>query len=86
MDAPAHMHQRSMVEPFFTADHVEKMKPYIQNTVDQLLDQMVARGWKEPVDLIENFALPVPSYVSGCFNADDPRSLVESGNRTGALT
>lgn len=51
------------------------MKPYIQRTVDQLLDQMVAKGCEEPVDLIENFALPVPSYVGksaffvfpGCF-------------------
>lgn len=67
MDAPAHMHQRSMVESFFAADHVETMKPYIQKTIDQLLDQMFARGCKEPVDLIENFALPVPSYVSANF-------------------
>lgn len=64
MDPPAHMRQRSMVEPLFVAEHVETMKPYIQRTVDQLLDQMVARGCEEPVDLIENFALPVPSYVS----------------------
>lgn len=86
MDAPAHMHQRSMVEPFFTLEHVETMKPYIQKTVDQLLDQMVARGCAEPVDFIENFALPVPSYVSRSLNSDYPRSLVESGKRTGALT
>lgn len=65
MDPPAHMHQRSMVEHFFTADHVETMKPYIQKTIDQLLDQMVAGGCKGPIDFIENFALPVPSYVSG---------------------
>ncbi|KAL2278191.1 hypothetical protein FJTKL_14610 [Diaporthe vaccinii] len=63
MDPPAHMHQRSMVGPLFVADHVETMKPYIQKTVDQLLDQMVARGCQEPIDLIENFALPVPSYI-----------------------
>ncbi|CAI0653034.1 unnamed protein product [Colletotrichum noveboracense] len=63
MDPPAHMRQRSMVEPLFVAEHLETMKPYIQRTVDQLLDQMVARGCEEPVDLIENFALPVPSYI-----------------------
>lgn len=68
MDPPDHMHQRSMVEPLFVADHVETMKPYIQKTVDQLLDQMVARGCQEPIDLIENFALPVPSYVSESIN------------------
>lgn len=86
MDSPEHMHQRSMVEPFFVAEHVETMKPYIQKTVDQLLDQMVARGCKEPIDLIENFALPVPSYVSGSFHADYLRSSVRSRNRIVALT
>lgn len=80
------MHQRSMVESFFTVERVEMMKPYIQKTVDQLLDQMVARGCREPVDLIENFALPVPSYVSGNFHHDYLRSLVGSGNKVVVLT
>ena len=64
MDAPAHMEQRSMVEPVFVEDHVETMKPYIQKTVDDLLDQMIKKGCEEPVDLVASFALPVPSYVS----------------------
>ncbi|KAM5342172.1 hypothetical protein ACJ41O_015203 [Fusarium nematophilum] len=66
MDAPAHMHQRhaaGMVEGFFTQEHVEGLKPYIQETVDSLLSDMVAKGCEEPVDLVENFALPVPSYI-----------------------
>lgn len=54
---------RSMVAPLFTKEHVETMKPYIQKTVDDLLNKMLANGCKEPVDLVENFALPVPSYV-----------------------
>ncbi|KAF6825944.1 cytochrome p450 55a3 [Colletotrichum plurivorum] len=63
MDPPDHERQRSMVEPLFIREHVEMMKPYIQRTVDELLEQMVQKGCNEPVDLIENFALPVPSYV-----------------------
>ncbi|KAH8768284.1 cytochrome P450 55A3 [Diaporthe sp. PMI_573] len=63
MDAPAHMEQRSMVEPVFVKDHVETMKPYIQKTVDDLLDQMIKKGCEEPVDLVASFALPVPSYI-----------------------
>ncbi|GJC87448.1 cytochrome P450 55A3 [Colletotrichum liriopes] len=63
MDPPAHMQQRSMVEPLFVRDHINSMRPYVQKTVDKLLDQMVKRGCDEPVDLIENFALPVPSYI-----------------------
>lgn len=76
------MYQRSMVEPFFVSEHVETMEPYIQKTVDQLLDQMIARGCKEPVDLIENFALPVPSYVSGTCKVNYYRALVGVLNQT----
>ncbi|KAI3558654.1 cytochrome P450 55A1 [Colletotrichum abscissum] len=63
MDAPAHMQQRGMVEPLFVREHIASMKPYIQKTVDSLLDKMVEQGCDEPVDLIDKFALPVPSYI-----------------------
>ncbi|SPO06207.1 probable Cytochrome P450 55A3 [Cephalotrichum gorgonifer] len=63
MDPPEHMKQRGMVEPLFTKAHVETLKPYIKKTVDDLLTAMIAGGCKEPVDLIEKFALPVPSYI-----------------------
>ncbi|KAK1522947.1 cytochrome P450 55A1 [Colletotrichum paranaense] len=63
MDAPAHMQQRGMVEPLFVREHIASMQPYIQKTVDSLLDKMVEQGCDEPVDLIDKFALPVPSYI-----------------------
>ncbi|EON66399.1 cytochrome P450 55A3 [Coniosporium apollinis CBS 100218] len=63
MDPPEHMKQRSMVEPFFTRQHVESLRPYIQKTVDELLDAMIAKGCEKPVDLVEKFALPVPSHI-----------------------
>lgn len=54
-----------MVEPFFEIDHVHKMEPYIKKTVNDLLDKLKAKGCANgPVDLIKEFALPVPSYVS----------------------
>ena len=52
-----------MVEPIFLKPHVETLKPYIQKTVDGLLTAMIERGCSKPVDLVENFSLPVPSYV-----------------------
>lgn len=52
-----------MVESLFAPDAVEKMGPYIQKTVDDLLDDMLKKGCTQPVDLVEKFALPVPSYV-----------------------
>lgn len=57
------MHQRSMVESLFTKEHINSMRPQIQKTVDSLLDEMIKTGGSEPVDLVEKFALPVPSYV-----------------------
>ncbi|KPM41930.1 Cytochrome P450 55A3 [Neonectria ditissima] len=63
MDAPAHMNQRDMVEPLFVKEHVQQMRPYIQKTVDDLLSEMIQNGCDEPVDLVEKFALPVPSYI-----------------------
>jgi cytochrome P450 len=64
-----------MVEPLFVKEHVQTMRPYIQKTVDDLLDAMVAKGCETPVDLVDKFALPVPSYVS---NAS---SSLEAGTR-----
>ncbi|KAK5009515.1 hypothetical protein LTR28_000640 [Elasticomyces elasticus] len=63
MDPPQHMQQRSMVEPFFTPDHIDTMRPHIQKTVDSLLDAMLKEGGKKSIDLVEKFSLPVPSYI-----------------------
>ncbi|KAK1826626.1 cytochrome P450 55A2 [Podospora conica] len=64
MDPPAHMQQRSMVETFFTRDHVDGMMPYILQTAQDLLDKVKEAGKDgKPVDLIEAFALPLPSYI-----------------------
>lgn len=63
MDPPDHGKERGMVEPTFSKESVDKMRPRIQKTVDDLLDAMLKAGGTEPVDLVENFALPVPSYI-----------------------
>ncbi|KAH8815496.1 cytochrome P450 55A1 [Xylogone sp. PMI_703] len=63
MDPPDHMNQRGMVEPLFTKESVDAMRPHIQKTVDDLLDAMIKAGAAKPVDIVEKFALPVPSYI-----------------------
>ncbi|GAB1317816.1 hypothetical protein MFIFM68171_08026 [Madurella fahalii] len=64
MDPPDHMKYRGMVESFFTPEHVKSMRPYIDKTVNDLLDRMKQKGCANgPVDLVEHFALPVPSYI-----------------------
>jgi len=54
---------RSMVESYINGQALENMKPHIQKTVDTLLSAMVEGGCEKPVDLVEKFALPVPSYI-----------------------
>ena len=51
-----------MVGGFFTPEYVKSLGPYIQKTIDDLLDAMVKKG--SPVDFVQEFALPLPSYVS----------------------
>lgn len=52
-----------MVEPIFTKDQINKLRPSIQKTVDTLLADMIKAGGEKPVDIVEKFALPVASYV-----------------------
>lgn len=58
-----------MVEPIFTREHIECMRPHIQQTVDSLLDALVKERGDKPIDLVEKFALPVPSYVGLSFES-----------------
>lgn len=53
-----------MVGSLFTYEHIQSTRPQIQETVDNLLNMMISEGGSKPVDLVEKFALPVPSYVS----------------------
>lgn len=55
---------RGMVEPFFEHKNIESQRPSFQKTVDECLENMIKGGCKEPVDLVEKFALPVPTQVS----------------------
>lgn len=63
MDPPEHGRQRGMVEPLFTKEAAKKLRPHIQETVDSLLAKMIEAGPGKGVDLVEKFALPVPSYI-----------------------
>jgi nitric oxide reductase len=55
---------RGMVESLFTKEHVDGLRPSIQQTVDSLLDSMLVEGGEKPVDVVDKFALPVASHVS----------------------
>jgi cytochrome P450 len=61
MDDPEHARLRRMVTAPFMIKRVEAMRPAVQKIVDDLIDSL----WTgpRPVDLVEAFALPVPSLV-----------------------
>ena len=64
LDDPAHRTQRQMLDPAFTPEAVEDLRPMMQKTVDKVLERMIEQGCSEPVDLIEHFATPVPTQIS----------------------
>ncbi|MFC7810443.1 cytochrome P450 [Streptomyces olivaceus] len=61
VDDPEHRAQRKMVLPEFTLKRAAALRPRIQEIVDERLDAMIAAG--PPADLVQAFALPVPSMV-----------------------
>ncbi|WP_229123180.1 cytochrome P450 [Enemella evansiae] len=60
-DAPEHSETRRKAAPYFTAKRVRRMRPRIQEIVDNHIDQMLAQG--PPIDLHHAFSLPVPMTV-----------------------
>ncbi|MFJ9123650.1 cytochrome P450 [Streptomyces sp. NPDC102340] len=61
MDDPEHARIRRMVTAPFAIKRVEALRPSIQKIVDDLIDEMLAGP--KPVDLVQAFALPIPSLV-----------------------
>ncbi|MFI6297347.1 cytochrome P450 [Nonomuraea sp. NPDC050790] len=61
MDAPEHLAHRRLLAADFTVRRMEALRPRIQAIVDDLLDALLAGP--KPADLVEEFALPVPSLV-----------------------
>lgn len=59
-DPPYHTHLRSLMNHAFTPRRVERLRPYVQKIVDELLD--AARAESE-VDLIQSLAYPLPVMV-----------------------
>ncbi|GAA3119875.1 cytochrome P450 [Kribbella aluminosa] len=61
MDDPEHARLRRMVTAPFMIKRIEAMRAGVQQIVDGLIDDLLAGP--NPVDLVEAFALPVPSLV-----------------------
>lgn len=61
LDPPEHQRLRRMLTGEFTVRRMKRLEPRILEIVDQHLDAMETAG--PPVDLVESFALPIPSLV-----------------------
>lgn len=60
-DDPEHAAQRRILASDFMVKKMEALRPRIQQIVDELIDQLLAGP--KPADLVQTFALPVPSLV-----------------------
>ncbi|MFJ9113442.1 cytochrome P450 [Streptomyces sp. NPDC102283] len=60
-DGDGHLRLRRAVGQAFTPRAVEHLRPWVAEVVDQLLDDLVAKG--PPADLVTDYALPLPCKV-----------------------
>lgn len=61
MDGRDHVLLRRMLTRTFRHKKIESLRPRLQQITDRLLDEMAQRP--QPADLVEDFALPMPSLV-----------------------
>lgn len=59
-DPPDHTRLRRLVTKAFTPQRIERLRPWVQELTDGLLDRIEPLG---EVDLVETFALPLPVTV-----------------------
>lgn len=88
MDPPQHGVYRRMLTGEFSVHRIAAMRPFIQRTADRLVEELLRRG--PPVELVETFALPLPSlticHLLGVPEADHPfieartRNMVSAPN------
>lgn len=60
LDPPEHKVFRSLINKVFSARRVEKMHGYIEQVVDELIDNFIDKG---ECEFVQEFATPLPVYV-----------------------
>ncbi|NUR86756.1 MAG: cytochrome P450 [Nonomuraea sp.] len=61
LDPPEHTRFRKLLIPEFTVRRIKELRPSIQRLVDELIDDLVAKGAE--AELVEAFGLALPSLV-----------------------
>lgn len=82
LDPPEHDRFRRALIPEFSVRRVREMRPAIQQVVDRVVDDLLARDGE--ADLVADFALPVPSLVISALLGvpEVDRDFFESRTRT----
>jgi cytochrome P450 len=60
IDPPAHTGYRRLLNPWFTADAMQKLEPHLEQYAGELLDKMLA---KDEFDFVADFADPFPTVI-----------------------
>jgi cytochrome P450 len=61
VDGPYHLALRRALTPYFSSGAVEKMRPFMEQSVHWFLDQRIADG---AMDLVLDYASPVPAILT----------------------
>ncbi|KGP72394.1 cytochrome P450 family protein [Pontibacillus yanchengensis] len=61
VDPPDHTRLRKLVQPYFNPKTIKNLQPRIEDIADQLIMEM--NNKKGPIDLINDFAFPLPIIV-----------------------
>ena len=61
LDGQDHARLRRMLTPEFTVKRMRALREYVAGVIESHIDAMLAKGG--PVDLVQEFALPIPSLV-----------------------
>jgi len=61
VDGPYHLALRRALTPFFSSGAIEKMRPFMEQSVHWFIDQRIADG---EMDLVLDYASPVPAILT----------------------
>ncbi|HEV3361858.1 MAG TPA: cytochrome P450 [Pseudonocardiaceae bacterium] len=61
LDGQDHTRLRRLLTPEFTVKRMRALREYVADQIESHIDAMLAKGG--PVDLVQEFALPIPSLV-----------------------
>lgn len=64
MDPPSHTRLRKLAAPAFMPARVQRLRDHIQDIATKLIDDIVARGDAGRMDLLADFAAPLPAIVT----------------------